>query len=220
VVFTGTFTDVPGLDIINSVREPGGNITGVRVASQEDASKRLEIMLEIAPNAKRIFVPYFKGYPNVPMMLGIIRPQAASKGVELIEFGTNNPQELQAKMDSFVTSSGVGIDAILQLGEPLAVTPVFYSILGKFSYEHRIPIGGTMTNIEGKYSSIFGLLVDGKNVGGLAALQADKIFKGTPAGTIPVITPEHSLIVNYKAAQDLGVTVPDGLLKQADQVIR
>lgn len=220
LVFTGTYTDIPGVNIVNSIAEPGGNITGARVAGQEDASKRLEILLEIAPNAKRIFVPYFKGYPNVPMMLDIIGPQAASKGVELIEFGTNDPQELQAKMDSFVTSDGVGIDAILQLGEPLAVTPAFYSILGKFSYDHRIPIGGTMMSIDGKYSSIFGLLLEGKAIGALAAVQADKIFKGTPAGTIPVITPENHLIVNYKAAQDLGVTVPQGVLSEAYQIIR
>ena len=154
------------------------------------------------------------------MMLDIIRPQAASKGVELIEFGTNDPQELQAKMDSFVTSNGVGIDAILQLGEPLAVTPAFYSILGKFSYDHRIPIGGTMMSIDGKYSSVFGLLLEGKAIGALAAVQADKIFKGTPAGTIPVITPESHLIVNNKAAQDLGVTVPEGVLSDAAQIIR
>jgi len=220
VVFTGTYTDIPGVNIVNSIGEPGGNITGARVAGQEDASKRLEILLEIAPNAKRIFVPYFKGYPNVPMMLDIIRPQAASYGVELIEFGTNDPQELQAKMDSFVTSDGVGIDAILQLGEPLAVTPAFYSILGKFSYDHRIPIGGTMMSIDGKYSSVFGLLLEGKAIGALAAVQADKIFKGTPAGTIPVITPESHLVVNYKAGQDLGVTIPQGVLSEAYQIIR
>ncbi|HEX9333755.1 MAG TPA: ABC transporter substrate binding protein, partial [Anaerolineales bacterium] len=46
VVFTLAFTDVPGVNLINSVREPGGNITGVRFPSADIASKRLQILLE------------------------------------------------------------------------------------------------------------------------------------------------------------------------------
>jgi putative ABC transport system substrate-binding protein len=52
VVFSLSFTDVAGVNLIKSIREPGGNITGVRFPSMEIASKRLQILLEIAPNAK------------------------------------------------------------------------------------------------------------------------------------------------------------------------
>ena len=44
-------------------------------------------------------------------------------------------------------------------------------------------------------------------IGSLAALLADKIFKGTQAGTIPVVTPEAYLTINYKMAQELGLNV-------------
>jgi putative tryptophan/tyrosine transport system substrate-binding protein len=219
VVFCLSFTDVPGVDLIKSVREPGGNITGVRFPSADIASKRLEILMEMAPNAKRIFVPYLKGYPNVPGQLDVIRPQAQSLGVQLIEFGAASPQELQAELDKYATSSDVGIDAILMIAEPLAITPPFYSILGKFSYEHKIPIGGALMTTDG-YSSVFGLLPDAKLTGEQAALLADKIFRGTEAGTIPVNTAESSFQIAVKAAQQLGVTVPEGLLKQADQIIQ
>jgi putative tryptophan/tyrosine transport system substrate-binding protein len=50
--------------------------------------------------------------------------------------------------------------------------------------------------------------------------MADKIFKGTPAGTIPVVTSESYFQINIKATNALGVTVPAGLLKQADKVIQ
>jgi putative ABC transport system substrate-binding protein len=53
-----------------------------------------------------------------------------------------------------------------------------------------------------------------------AATLADKILKGTPAGTLPVVTPDSQLIINYKAAQQLGLAVPEGLLSQAAQIIR
>jgi len=219
VVFCLAFTDVAEIKLIDSVREPGGNITGVRFPSLDIASKRLQILLEIAPNAKRIFVPYLKGYPNVPGQLDVIRPQAASQGVELVEFAAGSPPELQAELDKRAASADIGIDAILMIAEPLGITPDFYSPLGKFSYEHKIPIGGALMTTGG-YGSIFGLLPDAKTTGEQSALLADKIFRGTPAGTIPVVTSESSFQINYKAAQALGVKVPDGLLKQADEIIR
>jgi len=220
VVFTMSFTDVSGVDLINSIREPCGNITGVRFPSADIASKRLEILLDLVPNAKRIFVPYLEGYPNVPSQLDVIHPQATSEEIELIEFGTTNPQDLQAKLNGFITSDGVGIDAILMIAEPLAITPDFYSVLGKFSYEHQIPMGGAPMTTEEGYASIFGLLPDAKGAGEQAALLADKIFRGASAGTIPVNTTENYFQINYTAAMDFGVTVPEGLLKQANEIIR
>jgi putative tryptophan/tyrosine transport system substrate-binding protein len=219
VVFALSFTDVAGVDLINSIREPGGNITGVRFPSADIASKRLQILLELAPGAKRIFVPYLKDYPNVPGQLEKIRPQAASQGVELVEFAAASPQELQAELDKRAASGDIGFDAILQIAEPLGITPPFYSILGKFSYEHKIPIGGALMEPDGK-SSIFGLLPPAKVSGEQAALLADKIFRGAAPGTIPVTTTDGYFQINYRAAQALGVTVPESLLKQADEVIR
>jgi putative tryptophan/tyrosine transport system substrate-binding protein len=219
VVFTLSFTDVKGIDLINSVREPGGNITGIRFPSVDIASKRLQFLLELVPNAKRILVPYLKDYPNVPGQIDVIGPQAQSAGVELIEFAAASPQDLQAEMDKRAAASEIGFDAILLIAEPLGITPPFYSILGKFSYEHKIPIGGALMEPDGN-SSVFGLLPQAKVAGEQAALLADKIFKGTPAGTIPVGTSDSYFQINYKAAQALGVTVPEGLLKQANEVIR
>ena len=219
VVFAMSFTDVKGLDIINSIREPGGNITGVRFPSSDIASKRLQILLELEPTAKRIFVPYLKGYPNVPGQLDVIRPQAQSLGIELVEFAAASPQELQTELDKYADSSESGLDAILMIAEPLAITPPFYSILGKFSYDNRIPIGGASMTTDG-YSSIFGLLPDAKSAGEQAALLATKIFDGTTAGTIPVITSDSYFQINYTAAQKLGVKVPEGLLKQANEIIQ
>ena len=220
VVFALAFTDVAGIDLIESVREPGGNITGVRFPSAEIASKRLQILVEMVPDAKRILVPYLKGYPNVPGQLDVIRVQAKDLGIELIEFAASSPPELQAELDRRTALDDIGLDAILLIAEPLGVTPDFYAFLGEFSYEHRLPIGGILNSAEGEYESIFGLGPNPSVVGGQAALLADKVLKGTPAGTIPVVTSESAFLINYTAAQALGVTIPDGLLKQAAEVIR
>jgi putative ABC transport system substrate-binding protein len=221
VVFAVAFTDVTGVDLINNVREPGGNITGVRFPGAEIASRRLEILLEMAPLAKRIFVPYLKGYPNVPGQLDAIRLLAASQNVELFEFAATSPQDLQAELDSFILSDDVvRIQAILMIAEPLSLTPDFYSVLGKFSYDHKIPVGGALMSVGEDYSSIFGLLPDPKTAGEQAALLASKIFEGIPAGTIPVITSENYFQINYKASQALQVIVPESLLRQANKIIR
>lgn len=219
VVFTLAFTDVEGINLIDSVREPGGNVTGVRFPSVDIASKRLEILLQIVPDAKRIFVPHLNGYPNVPGQLEAIRPQAESSGVELVEFAASSPDELQAEMDRLAALPDLGIDAVLMLAEPLAITPPFYTILGKFCYEHNIPIGGALMSIDG-YDSIFGLLPDALKAGEDAALSADKILRGASAGTIPVQTLESTFQINYSAVERFRLTVPDGLLKQADEIIR
>jgi len=219
VVFDLAFTDVPGIDLINSVREPGGNITGVRFPSVEIASKRLQILHEMEPDAKRIFVPYLKDYPNVPGQLDVLHSQAKSFGVELVEFAATSPVDLQAELDTLASSKNTDIDAILMIAEPLAITPPFYSVLGKFSYDHKILIGGALMAVDG-YASVFGLLPDAKVTGEDAAILADKVLKGTQAGTIPVVTADAYFQIDYKAAQNLGVTVPDNLLKQADEIIR
>jgi len=220
VVFTLSFTDVSGVNLIKSIREPGDNITGVRFPSADIASKRLQILLEAAPNTKRVFIPYLKGYPNVPGQLEVLKPQAESAGVELVEVAAGSPDELQVALDKQATSVDANTDAILMIAEPLGITPPFYNILGKFSYQHKIPIGGAlMTTPEGN-NSIFGLLPDAKNCGEQAALLADKIFKGSPAGSIPVVTAESTFKINNSAATNLGITLPDSLLKQADEVIR
>ena len=60
----------------------------------------------------------------------------------------------------------------------------------------------------------------GVKIGELAAPIADKIFRGIPVGTIPVVTPEQSLWINYKRAAELGLTVSQDLLNRADKIIR
>jgi putative ABC transport system substrate-binding protein len=113
----------------------------------------------------------------------------------------------------------MGMDAILALVEPLMVAPDAFETAARFADEHKLPFGGIYNSV-GEYASVFGVNVDLFESGKLAAPLADKVLKGTPAGTIPAISPEHFIQVNYKMAQKFGLTVPDGIIKQADEVIR
>jgi putative tryptophan/tyrosine transport system substrate-binding protein len=216
VVFTYAFTE--GTGIIDSVREPGGNITGVRYPGIDIAAQRLEVLLEIVPQAKRIWVPYLQGYPTVDSQLEALAPLAKAAGVTLIEFPTD-AAGIQAELATRSTMNDVGMDAIVSIVDPLMTFPGVFTAVGKFAYEHKIPFGG-IYDANQEYSSIFGVDTDLAESGRLAAPLANKVLKGTQAGTIPVVTPENIIQINVKAATEFGVTVPEGLLKLAAKIIR
>ena len=214
------FANIEDTGLVQSVRQPGGNITGVRYPGPDLAIKRFEIMCELAPSAKRMWIPYQRGYPIVASQMEVLRPAAAAVGVTLEEAPADNAAELQTILDARAKKSAdIGMDAILFLAEPLAVTSDAFAVMGKFAAEHRLPIGGALMLVEG-YGSVFGVNVDIVTTGKQAAVLADKILRGTPAGTIPVVSAESFFEINYKASQELGLSVSEGLLSRADKIIR
>jgi putative ABC transport system substrate-binding protein len=208
-----------GTNLVNSIREPGGNITGVRYPGLDFAVKRLEILLQLAPQAKRIWVPDQRNYPIVPGEREALRRVAAFSGVTLVEVPADSPADIQADLQARAKLADIGLDAILTIPEPLASHPDVRAAMGKFATEHNVPIGGTPFLL-GEYGTVFGLGINSVEVGKQAAVLADKIFKGIPVGTIPVVPGKGHLQINNKMAQKMGLTVPEGLLKQADEVIR
>ena len=216
VVFT--FALVEEMGLIDSIQEPGGNITGVRYPGPDIARRRFEIMHELVPEATRFLIPYQRGYPNVPPQLKALYPLAESTGIELVEMPADDGAELDAQFQTMV-EAGESVDAIIFVAEPLTVTPDAVAAIAKFSTEQNIPVGGALVQ-SGDWGTVFGLNVDSFRCGEQTAPLADKILKGTPAGTIPVVSAENFLQIDYSAAQVLGLDVPEGLLNQADEVIR
>lgn len=214
-----TFALIDGLNVVDSIQAPGGNITGVRYPGPDIAIKRFEIMQQLAPDAKTMWIPYQEGYPIVQPQLDALYPIAEPAGVTIIEGPANNPTELEELLKDLVNEDGSSkIDAILFVAEPLTVTPEDFEVIGKFAYEHKIPFGGAIMTV-GSYTSIFGVNVDTIDSGRQAAPLADKIFKGTSPGEIPLVSAENYFEINYKAALELGIEVPEGLLNQANHVI-
>jgi putative ABC transport system substrate-binding protein len=144
---------------------------------------------------------------------------AKADGVTLIPFPADNAAELQTELDKRSAADDIGMDAVFIVVEPLMVTAEPFEVAAKFAYEHKIPIAGAYFST-GKYTSLFGVNVDFAKSGKQAAPLADKILKGTPAGTIPVVSNEYFIQINYKVAQEFGFTIPEGILKQANEIIR
>ncbi len=217
VIFANAF--IEDTDIVDSVRQPGGNITGVRWAGPDIAVQHFEIMRELVPSATRMFIPYQKGYPIVKSQLEALRLAFAAEGLTMIELPASNAAELEAEFNMKAESANGKTDAILMMAEPLCVNHDVFEVIGKFADERNIPVGGTLMSIGG-HESVFGLIPQDIPQGRQAAYLADKVLKGTKAGTIPVVTAECFLQINFKAAKKLGITVPEGILSRADEIIR
>ena len=213
------FALIEGMGLVENVREPGGNITGVRYPGPDIAIKRFEIMRELAPEATQMWIPYQRGYPIVQPQLEALYPVAEAAGVTLVEVPADNAADLEAELEARANSTELNPDAIMFVAEPLTVTPDAFAVIGKFAAERGIPVGGALMSVDG-YESVFGVNVNSLNSGKQGAPLADKILKGTPAGTIPVISADTYLQLNYTVAQELGLTINDGLLSLADEIIR
>ncbi len=211
--------NIEGVDLVRSIPEPGGHITGVRYPGPDLAIKRFEILHELVPKARRMWIFYQRGYPIVSIQLEVLRPAAASAGVTLIEKAADNAAEISDILRKQFNTKDIGMDAILMIPEPLEVTPDAFAALGKFAADHKIPVGGALMSI-GNYESLFGVSTENVAVGRQAAVLADKIFKGTPAGTIMVASADSYLQINYRAARKLGLTVSESMLSLANEVIR
>lgn len=211
--------NIEEVGLVDSVRQPGGHITGVRYPGPDIALKRFEIMRELVPGAKVYWIPYPRTYPIVKSQLKALRPVAKAAGITIIELPVDNVAEIKAVLDKMSKSGNIGIDAILFLAEPLTVQPdVFYPI-GKFAAENSIPTGGHLVSV-GDYESLFGVNINFKKTGQQAAFLCNKILQGADAGTLPVVSSENFLQFNYRAAQKLGIDVSEEILAMADEIIR
>ena len=88
-------------------------------------------------------------------------------------------------------------------------------------FESKNPIVGIINAMLSKdgLTVIFDVNAQLDDVGQKSAVIADKILRGTPAGTIPVVSADQFFTIDYKTAQELGVDVPEGLLIMADEII-
>ncbi len=205
-------------DLVQSIRKPGGNVTGVRFPGPELSAKRLEFLHLLAPEVKRVGIIYNKNYPANKSQLSQLSPAASAMGLTLVEIPVASVADIQADLKTRAALENIGIDGILIITDDLSQSPDGWPLISQFAAEHKIPIAGSAA-FEADTGAVLSYIPNYRKTGMLAAPYADKIFKGTPAGSIPVLTPDSSLRINYKVAQGLGLSVPKGVLKQADEII-
>jgi len=218
VIFT-IVADPLGPGVVGDLRKPGGNVTGVSRPLGSYMGKRVEYMLQMAPDVKRIWIPFDPDYPTVGISLPAVQQAALALGVELVETPVNSPEEVLADLEKRSTMDDIGFDAIQIMPDITTQNTTSWQAILAFANEHGLPIAG---NVPGQVEqgALFSYSDDNYETGQFAAPIADKILRGEDPGTIPVVFAEPRLFINYKTAQALGLTIDDGLLNQAVEVIR
>jgi putative ABC transport system substrate-binding protein len=216
IVFVLT-SDPVSLGLITSLAHPGGNITGVTTLSGALGGKRIEFLKEAVPDLKRVAI-LWNATQGTSMERGQVLPtQDAARvlGLESQGFGVRNPNELDAALEAIVQQR---FAAVVML-PALSVSPQ-YERVPEFAAKHRLP----QIYADVQMVRAGGLMHLGANYAAIhrrAADFVDKILKGAHPGDLPVEQPtEFDFIVNLPAAQRIGLTIPESVLRQATAVIR
>jgi putative tryptophan/tyrosine transport system substrate-binding protein len=217
VVFANS--NIEGTNLIESLRQPGRNLTGVRFPGADNDVMRLGFLHKFAPKAERVLIIYDPNYPTTQKVVAALRLAAPTFGITLVEDHITSVKELQDSLKKRSALDDIGIDAILIMPEILSHTPDGFKAIANFANKHKVPLGGGAP-FTVDLGAIFTFHPDFYETGMLAATLIDKIFKGAPAGEIPVATPESHLLINYRAIKELGLPVGEGLLSRAKKIIR
>ena len=212
IVFSAVGNPV-GIGLVSSLARPGGNLTGISGISGALLPKRIEMLREILPRAKRLGVLVGQDDSMTTLLKGEFAPVAASLGLTIIMAEASKPADLDAAVGRLVAQR---VDAIF------GVSVLANSMRGRLielANQKRVPVVGGlawMADAGGIFS--FGApLADQVR---RAAFIVDKILKGAKPSDIPVEQPTlFELVVNLKAARALGITIPQSFLLRADRVI-
>ena len=214
VVFVNT-GDPIGQGLVASLARPGGNTTGIANFIVELAAKQLELIVEAAPQAKRIAVFHNPTNPVSQQVLRNCLSAAPALRVEVVPFAARSPEELREALDRLVAEK---IHALAAAGGDIMIQAHSRQI-AEFALQRRLP---TIFNLPRDARS-GGLIAYGSDVSESyrrAAVLADKILKGAKPADLPVEQPtKFNLIVNLKTAAAIGLRLPPSLLGRADEVI-
>ncbi|MDM0110123.1 ABC transporter substrate-binding protein [Variovorax sp. J22R24] len=206
--------DLVELGIVKSFKHPGGNITGMSKLTPQLATKRLELLLQAAPGAKRIAVLWNPGYSEFKADWRELRGAARVLGVTLVPFEFRTVDDLEPVMDAIAAERP---DALMMFSDVIAYA--FAARIAKLAGERRLPAIFAFREVP----DAGGLMSYGPNISGMwrqSAKQIARILRGEKAGDLPIEQPTRfELVINRRAATNLGVAIPPSLLRRADAVV-
>jgi putative tryptophan/tyrosine transport system substrate-binding protein len=218
VVFS--WVTIEATKLVDSISHPGGNITGVRHSTNDLLAKTYDILLEMSPNIKRVWMIYDPNIPSAVDFMNVIRPIAQAAGVAIVETAeVTSIDDLKKDLAARSKKSDIGVDAIMLLPGAIGISPEGIAIVSEFAKEQKIPLAGLSSAQVGS-GVLFGFGPTTENESKLSAFQADKVLKGAKAGDLPVVTADGSLWIDYRVAQEIGLKIPEGVLSRAEKILR
>jgi putative ABC transport system substrate-binding protein len=200
--------------LVQSLARPGGNITGNTILSPDLGPKRLQIIKEVIPSAARVALLWNPDNVSNTMILEQLRDAAPGLGLAFTAVEARSAGDFDG---AYATLARERPDAVLLTSDPVHHTQLHRTVA--FLLQNRVPgmfqtrddaaAGGLMS-----YGAIFPDLFR------QGAFFVHKILQGTKPADIPVQTPQRfELVINLKTAKAIGVTISEGVLLRADEVI-
>jgi putative ABC transport system substrate-binding protein len=212
IVFTNA-NDPVNTGLVASLARPGGNVTGLSIQGPDLASKRLELLLEVVPNVRRLAIIANVGNAGAVLEIREVQGTARTLGLEVV-----TPEIRRAEDIAPAFRALKGVQALYVITDPLlgGANRVRIQTLAMAA---RLPaIHIFRENVEAG-----GLISYGPNYPDLFRRSADlvdRILRGGKAGDIPVEQPtKFDLVINLTTAQALGLAIPESFLLRADEVI-
>lgn len=206
--------DLVTAGVISSYSRPGGNVTGVDMQLSALDAKRLDLLRESLPAARRFGVLIHNQALFEPQLPGV-REIAARSGLALEIVDTRD--------------GAVGYDQALDSVVRLRCQGLLVMSSPLFGRDRRVIVEQAMrTRMPTMFPDALAVAAGGlmsygttpKHLDEVAARQVDRILRGAKPSEVPVEQPSRfELAVNLKAARELGLTIPQALLLRADQVI-
>jgi putative ABC transport system substrate-binding protein len=208
-------SDPVGTGLVASLAHPGANTTGTSIVSWDLFAKRLELLKLLVPNASLIAVLINRHNPAPANGWSEALTAAATLGVSLQRVDVSSAADFD---EAFATMRKDRVDALIVVQSTIFETPPYR--IQNLATRNRIPaMYGLRTSTEAG-----GLISYGPNVRDLyayAAVFVDKFLKGARPADLPVEQPtKFELIINLKAAKELGIVIPQAVLLRADEVIQ
>jgi putative ABC transport system substrate-binding protein len=207
--------DPLGTGLVDSLAQPGGNITGMTMMVPELAAKRLGLLKQAVPEISRVLVLSYLADPIAPLQVTALKEAARSLGVTLLVQDIRTGDDLAAAFDAGIKEH---VEGLLTTAESIFI--VLGARVSELAARHKLP---AIYPYSIQVTDSGGLMAYDINIPELhrnAALYVDKILKGAKPSNLPVQQPTTvRFVINLKTAKALGLTLPSGLLSIANELI-
>lgn len=214
-VIFGPAGDPVETGLVKSIVTSGNNLTGVSTLSLELTAKRMELLKRIVPSARQVGLLYNPEDPFSQEVVRLARQAAARLQLTTVDVHGRNADEIVAATRALRPGS---VDALFAIPDVLVNNQA--APLAQVAREKRLPyIVHIRSLLEKGALASYGINTYG--IGRQAARLADKIFNGAKPSEIPIETPRRlELVINLAVAHEIGMKVPEQLLREADALVR
>jgi len=208
-------TDPVGGGFVDSLSRPGGNVTGFTVFEFDVSAKWVELLKQIAPRTTRVGIFRDPTNPAGTGLFGALQAVAPQFGVEVVPLGLRDASEIERAALSF---AGIPNGGLIVTPSGLAI--VNRALIVALATRHKLPAIYPFRDfvVGGGLASYGPDVVDQyRRAGGYVS----RILKGEKPAELPVQrSTKYELVLNMKAAKEIGIDVPQSVMLRADEVIR